>query len=359
MITFPIQVQVVPQLNNIPPYHYNWTVTSPSTTITPTINPVSGVLDPSVNLTVSGLVEAVDEASITNSSFTLTVKDSSDVECFRSTIFNLTNPCSQMTIQPITKSGELTFNTIATGGNNPYTYNWDFDQEIFEIVSQINEQLTLKIKDGVTDLPSFFTITASAEDEYGCVRTTSRPFIFPKPFVFDFSVNAACNADGTSVVSHACIFPVVQAGTTIDWDSFNLELPSSEWNYTLHNTSCIGTGREVSINISSTVAPGTYTLDFTLSTISGISSEPATITIVVPECQPSLSTISLIGTSSYTLDCSAVPGEDFVIELDSLISSTGTVDWSSFQFIVNNSPVVTNPITTQLSGGLDRDWETI
>lgn len=351
MITFPITVQVIPLPNNVPPFTYTWSVVNIANPSSVSITPASGVIDPNQSLIITGEFTAADEASILATTVNLTITDSSDVECFRIIPITLTNPCAQITMSAITHSAPFNFTTVATGGTAPYDYNWSYDTDLFEEVTSVAGTITLALKEDVTDIPSFTTISCTSVDDLGCSEIVTLSYIIPQPIVFEYSQIAACQPDGNAVVSHMCVNPYVYPGSVLDWDTFSIDLPGPGWNYTLHDDTCGTIGRQLTIVADTTVQPGIYPLPYSISSTAGVPSESADINMTVPDCPINTSTISIAPGSPYVIDCSLVATDPFVIDLEPLISSTGTIDWDSFQFVVGNVPVATNPIVTSLAGG--------
>lgn len=70
---------------------------------------------------------------------------------------------------------ELTFSVTVTGGNGNYIYNWIYDSNNLELVSQNGNEIILRVKDPTTSLPDE-PISVNVEDTSGCSSTQNTTF---------------------------------------------------------------------------------------------------------------------------------------------------------------------------------------
>lgn len=112
---------------------------------------------------------------------------------------------------------------------------------------------------------------------------------------------------------------------------------------------CWPTG-EVFVHINSLATPGEYTIQYTVTTQSGVHLSPATITVtVLPPPEPS--PITATGDEFYSGSCSEWPTADFVIDLMDYVSTTGSGTLLPTTIDLNpTTPEIDSSITVYRSG---------
>jgi len=323
MITIPINYQAT---TGVPPYSYTWSVSDTCLDL----EYDTGV---STDGFISNIATTLSESCINTTSVTLNVVDASG--CERTDTITLTNICNNFTLGPVTEVNDYTFSVTAS---SPFcsdmTYSWEYDTTLFSLVTVIGNSAGSTVQltpiDGVV-FPATTNITVVATDCNGCVKTSNLTFSVCRPNATDFTYNLYCNDAETQYVGNTFYMPA-PTGCNYDYDWTTVEYGPVAPGITLTPSE-----RFFQANADITMAPGTYTVDYIVSSTDGIRTLAGTITIIINSCSPG-NTIS-IPTLTYTIDCSVMVGD--VVEIPIIYSTNDpsvVIDWSTWQLVIPPTP---------------------
>jgi len=204
-------------------------------------------------------------------------------------VFTIPIPCTSL-LGVLTNTPSVlnpfVFNLSIQGGNPDYQVQWQFNTALFETVTRpTSNRLELRIKSGVTVLPSTSEIRAFIEDSKGCSRSSAYILTLCSPQIFNGSVQTSCinmtsigTIDATSAFGGYQLQSTSCAGSIIDWGTAELE-------YNTNRFFVQRTGSQLTIYArGSSVTIIQDTISVRVKDSAGIYSNWATITVTIPQC---------------------------------------------------------------------------
>lgn len=286
------------------------------------------------NYTAKTNISFANEACIGTAVITVTFEDANG--CSISEIVQVSNPCTL--VNSISNNEEFVFVSNTTGGSGSYTYQWNYDNLVFDTsrdTDATDSILALSLKSGY--YPTTTTISVKVTDDItGCEEYTSYSYTFCIPDAGQGHAVLVCNAtavtgcastpvssyinyDISRIISTSC------AGQVIDYSHLEIALPLGI---------CVVNNGNGTINIVSTLSSVTKTINYRISSTTGVHSEWNSIIVTVPLCAKK----SALSGTPLTIQLTA---DDIVTDVKLLpveprVYSNSTIDWSTFT--ITNTP---------------------
>ena len=340
MITKTKNIQIVN--NGSFPYSYEWILND----ICVSVNQLSGTIS-EFNPNIVATFEFSNSQCLTDANVQLRLTDNN--RCSEIFPINFSNGCDNFILSDIQQQLPYTFSVSAlSGGTPPFTYNWSFNDISFDLVSEIDNSITL-VKTANTNQDYIYVTVTDAE---GCQQNKELLIFTCKPEVPNKTVNTTCNPDNSRTVTFEICSTLCRGAEGINWNTAEFStIPDFEYSYsyTTNNQSNISPCAWLTFNIPEFVTEGTYTIDYTARDSNGELSNTGQIDFIIQPCntQPP---IIIIDQPPFQIDCDSSPNSTFEIDISNLVQSTNPVDWDSFRFIVGNMITTDNPIDTLLTG---------
>jgi hypothetical protein len=319
------------------PIDYVWTASDPCVTF-----------DVDNGTTLDGLIDLVitaeSESCLATTTITLTTSDANG--CPSNQTFTLPSLCDNFTLGTISQTGAYTFTASASSPLcTSMSYQWNFDQTLFNMVTAIGNQsgttVELQPIDGVV-FPSQTNISLIATDCNGCEKITTYPFTICKATPQNFTYQLYCNDEETQYVGNTFYMPE-PTGCDYDWDWDTVQYGPTPPGITIIPGTA---GRFFEVTGDITMSPGAYSLEYSLSSTTGIQTYQGTISVIVNPCSPG-TTISLPALT-YTIDCDVIIGDVVQIPITFAVNDPSVViDWSTFQVL--NPPTPASSSITHLT----------
>lgn len=284
------------------------------------VNPSSGTVSPGT--TVEFTFTFASESCF-SSVFTLQVWD--DV-CATpvSNQFSIASPCATLggTLSNTPSvSSPFVFTAIPSGGTAPYTITWEYNDGLFNLVSdniggRADRKIILQPRfiasgSGVL-LPGSTTIKARVVDSNGCEETLSLLYTFCQPLVSSFNTISHCIdalAIGSITARNYGIFtitPTICAGSSVDWDTLELDYDTSKLHVQLGAVN--GDSAVLEIYGIRPTSIQQHNFNYSVADSYGIRSNLATGTMVLQPC-PLVGTGTVSGPTIPVSNTILLPGE--------------------------------------------------
>jgi len=311
MITVSKEFQIE---GGIGPYEYEW-ITDPNCPVT--INSPSG--------TSNGFISA--EFSFNRAeciaSTNIYVKVVDTEGCTSNIPVSIPNPCVNfgiLNINAATVGDSLLLTVVATDVVD--SYEWSYDKNIYELVSQAGNQLTLR---RIPNSPrvSNSIVRVKATNTLGCIATMEYIQNFCGPVATNAQTQV-CSESGTSSI---VFLDVTACDTDIDWTSLEIAMPIAGITFT-------NTNNELFLQTSPDVPNGNYILTYTVLDISRGISNRANIYLEVTACNSNNTCLSAPD-SVINIQCVDAVGTVTMLDVESILFSECTPDWSTFKFKPN------------------------
>ena len=241
-----------------------------------------------------------------------------DGECTTTESFTYSNPCNSFSAA-ITNDG-LTFNAQVIGGTAPYTYEWQYDIDVFNTALTTNPSLNLVVKDNsVSNSP----ITLTVVDDNGCEATSTFNYFPDNLDIGDLNIQTVClNNDyqalnGLTTDKVAVLNLATYTGTTFNF-SFDGTLLSVE------GTNIVGI---YDVYVKDTF-DGVATISVTGTDSSGVDIVPFNVSVTALDC----STNSNTTISTINVDLCSNPN---AVDLATFFPTD--VDYTTFEFLPNTN----------------------
>jgi hypothetical protein len=333
----------------------NWTISSndPCASFSPSSGTVSGQ-----STNVSVVVTFADEDCFNNAVITISTTDEGGITT--TTTLNIQNPCGTLNAvighQP-TAGHPHTLIAYVSGGNPSYSYQWSFDQNVFDVGGATTSSvLLLKAKSGAT-LPDFSDVNLIVSDAKGCstqkqftvnLQPPSAQFVKVRSLsCIDPITTPLCGeVNQVSSVINLQAFPA--AGKTIDWGTLVISLPPG---FCIGNQQLPSQGADnINITIYANNMPNAeYIGTWSVADNEGIRSNVVNINIGVPEC--ALSSLVYVEPTYYEVSLGELtPGTEIEIPIDEKVhpreccesasDSDFYPDWDTFTFVAASGQVL-------------------
>lgn len=277
--------------------------------------------------TITSVFTFENETCINNSNVSLTVVDSDG--CSESFTVILSNPCT-LTALDITQN-DFEFSTLGSGGTPGYSYEWRFNENLFNLASPnaTSPSIQLTFAPTIDPIPFSSNISVTVSDSNGCSVIKDYEIAFDIPrlsingsFVLPCSTLNNCNSNHYNTLQ----LTGLSSSSTINWDTLTIT-GATCWNH-------LGNGLvEIGYDASNTT---TIAVQFSASVQNdlGISSNILLIPTSVLACLEERTDNYLISTPTVI----QLTAEDAVtdvktIDVGSKTLSSSTIDWSTFAFI--------------------------
>jgi hypothetical protein len=236
-----------------------------------TFSPQTGTVPSTGTINVTLNYESTDDFS---SPIELKVNTASN--CSQTYSFVESSPCSTLTAS-ISKSG-FTFTANASGGTQPYNYQWSYDTTVFKQTQATNSVLTLDLKDGIS-IPPSSSISLTVTDENGCEVSLNQSFSIEGPTIINKSVSTVCFDSPSNTI---CGYQVTQWVTVLFDANLDLDFDNAELSYDADKMCLIKVPNGYNIQIVDTNVDQVITGKIPNS--DGIPSNEFTITIFTQSC---------------------------------------------------------------------------
>lgn len=328
MITIPISITV--DSGGTAPY--NFTFLSNDSNVTFDNASVTAIFT-SGKYRASTNVLYPDQSYISTTTISATVTDGNGCEQTISPIV-INNPCNLQST--IVNNGEFVFVAATSGGSGSYTYEWIYDDELFEPNQDIDltdKSLSLKLKTGVS-IPVSTPINVYITDSNGCTLYKTFTYTFCKPTVQPGNLDLVCTGvsvlgcplEGTySTYRNYDLKPLITlcSNQVINWDTLSFTVPD-QYCAVHHGNGIISIGSSKNIGFTALIY-------FNVKTTSGILVENY-LTVNTPIC--SLRT-NFSGTpTTFQITADYAVSDTVVLDVEPRVS--GTPDWSTFT--ITNTP---------------------
>lgn len=265
-----------------------------------------------------------------------------NANCTQTIVLSIDNPCDNLTLGPIIKSG----NKFSVSGSSPdcnaLTFNWTYSDVLYGRVSKLDTSFTSEINLPLAsnvNLPDSTTVKVKASCQ-GCEAESIFTYSFckpqAKPVIAELFYNDGVFKSGT------ILLPDPEGCVGYNYSTYNLSLPDN-WTYTI-------IGNQVIFTAPAGTTAASYLGSYTVTTDSGIISHPGTLTLVV-NAYSGLPTIG-VANKVWTLDCADTAGTviNLPIEDELSVATGAVVDWNSWQLLTNITPKSPSIVLDNVSG---------
>lgn len=237
--------------------------------------------------------------------------------------YSYSSPCPTVNLSVSNtpdRGNPFVFTANTSGGTAPYSYEWNYNDALFEVVRQVGSTIAFQLKN-VPVIPSSTIITATVTDVNGCTKEVDYTYNICQPVAQNASATSICvtpiTVNGTSYNSWAGgiqLFTSECSGTTIDWDTVEL-------NYDTTSLFVQTNVNVMTVYSNSTTTTDTYTIGYTVKNNNGVTSTEGTVTVVVPTCSVSElnSGPSIPLATSKRFSSGATSGDTVELDLNNLI----------------------------------------
>lgn len=244
----------------------------------------------------------------------------------------IADPCTLQST--ITSNGDYTFIVTTTGGSGSYTYEWNFDEDLFSLNDDSSTDNILSLNlDNIDHSPISTNINVLITDSQGCTLLKTYQHTFCYPTVSSVSIPLVCNGrnpTGCSLINQKSSYSNFNLKTlvapctnqVIDWSTLTYNRPVNMCIY--H----IGNGI---INIASSNEGVSTLINYNVYTTKGLPTS-GKITVIQPACT---NRTSLSGSSdTIQLTIEDIVSDTKTSSVDSRVA--GNPNWSTFTF--TNTP---------------------
>lgn len=302
---------------------------------------------------------SITDVSITDNIISVTITFS-DAECIQfnpvvqlflqdangcKKTFNITipNPCINFTTTGIVAGPQFSFRIPFTGGTGPFTYEWLFDTNLFELDREVQNNLFLNpIGDFIAGQTTNVQVTVT--DANGCEITGSIDYEICGP-VFDLEIfETICK--GQERFTTRIFLNITSCGSPIDWTTLFVDVPESVTFESLGDGS-------VAFIFPENFPTGTVVFPATVETFDGVLGA-GEIIINVINCDRSPDIVPF----SFNFECEAceVPPIGFnrdeeenpfcfgpiAVHIPDLMVDAD-IDWTTFTFVQGPGQILVSP----------------
>lgn len=285
------------------------------------------------NTSLTTVIMSDSGACLNGAVITLTVTDNEG--CSESFNFTMQDPCANFTLSDITHNNNLTFSVIGTSpGCNGLNFTWAYDQSVFTEVGITNNafvsSITLAVRPGAV-LPDDNFISVEAINCKGCKVTKNYSFGYCSPTAQNLIRTLACfpveNSPGQFYHQSTITLPELEGcSSTAKWSTLIARTTSGL--IVTHNGNNTITVR------SNGLAPGTYSILYSVENGNGVRSNTAEILIIVGLGCASNEGSSGVGLQNITQEVNfsgASAGDLIQIPLTNYVvkNSNKNIDWNT------------------------------
>lgn len=324
-------------------YTYTWMIDCPDNCIT--VDSIEGTTtETSLDFTFSVLdVDCMGDC-------TINLIITNENGCITTYPVVLEDPCTNLSLSPITNPQGFTFVTLANGNCMNYDYDWTFDRNIFESknvpVNNNSNMITLcfpletfpenENTNSRLLLPETTKITVTVTDCNGCTATAEYIYSFCKPMVNTISIDTQCFEATISECGQ------IYSYGTINLNELTQSCPNDsivDYTFTTEDSNvCIKPavddfgfyGIYDTLNETRTV-----TIYVTAISELGIHSEPTPIYVNITECTDIVPIY--IPPKQFQIECDDIVNDKINIPtndtLENCIFTDATIDWNSLNIV--------------------------
>lgn len=286
------------------------------------------------------------EACISTTTFTANVVDSAG--CILTTPVTIDSPCDTFSVTDISVDSLFNMSVVASGGVAPYTYQWKVDTSVFKVNALTNATL---VTEELLTTPASTTIYCTVTDAAGCTETKSLEYTFCKPLASNITVTMNQIYESVPTCPAACTRGVQRIVDAVTPCSGAIDYTRTVLN--VNNTSVCASIDEdgiLTVYAANTVS-GTASFTYYVVDEYGVQSDPATITLIIPEC-------SITGTPAYVaayseiqrVGISGTTGDVIEFNVADRMQSNSDIDWGTFEFL--NTPSM-GTVTLEVPGVIE------
>lgn len=282
--------------------------------------------------TLTQTITYADEDCINNSNVTLSVTDANG--CSEVIAVQLNNPCS--TALSAILQQNFNFYVIASGGSPSYSYDWTYDDNIFDIADSnpTDGSLNLTYNPSISPVPQTSIISVEASDSNGCTATETYTVNFNIPELNNAGFTLPCSSNNQFSTDYYGTFQLTASNASdIDWSTLSIT-GGTNLQYTVLANGWVQLGVDGTGGTS-------LVLQASVQNNLGINSELATITLSLPTCFSALSAdrdcYAVTASQVYQLTADNAISDVIIIDIEGQIFSSDTIDWTTFQFL--NTPL--------------------
>lgn len=195
----------------VAPFTHSWSLTDPCITVLS-----SEIKVENGDNILYTTFEAYDENCINNNKIaTLHLEDSATIPCKRDFAIELSSPCGTTEFlynTGIVRTDSLVFTAPVNKINAPYTYEWTFNDTLFEEVEKKDDSITLKLKERVYVKDSLqSSISVKIYDKNNCLLQNEFIFSLAAPTVGEeVTFDTVCDVDKT-LTTNTITLPITPA----------------------------------------------------------------------------------------------------------------------------------------------------
>lgn len=336
------------------PYIYQWTKSQNCVQFSQVSGTLGSSTAPTATSTLQTTLTYTDESCLNSTTITLEVTDAQG--CVNTKVVNVTNPCSNFTLNSITESAGNVFNVTGTSTEcAALSFEWSYNNNIFNQTSLTNgpnsSALDLEYVNG-GPTPATTTISVTATDCNGCEKTKNYTKTICIPILEDRTIEMTYNDTGAGSFASPRILlasPTNCSGYSYDWDTVSFSLPTgisaNLYHEAVRGTTFPESNRAFFFSGVNTLTAGIYQGTYTVTTSEGITAQTGTLTFIVsgiPKSEVSIFAPDKV----WSIPSGTMAGTIIPLNIEDEVTVTGddTIDWSSWQVVT--PPTAASPSIT-------------
>lgn len=268
--------------------------------------------------------------------------------CTQTTSVDTPNPCENFTVSAISVQNLYSFSVVASGGVAPYTYEWNWDNNVFHLenpqANTNNNFIDLSLS--ATPPPATSTISVKVTDSKKCNTLITYNYVFCRPEALDTSVTLVCDKkDGISINDNVFLEVLSCLSIdeiTIDWNTLTFSTPYGIHVEHPYSTNPFAVPNQIKITTNVALVAGLYEVAYTVADTSGIVSTTGTIHVTSPQCVIPMNVY--VPDQVVQIPCGTIAGDIIEIEVCNRAVPADQVDWETFRFLSSGTTIATSPL---------------